>query len=126
MALEPGVHNITLDPRGSYRENYDFVGLDFTDMPEMRSEVRDRPEGDILYISVNEVPNADGYITVTVTDATHASVQVYYSPEATARLAGVRRGSWDLFGENTNGEDVPKLLLGTVSVRPSVTDPSND
>jgi hypothetical protein len=126
--MTAGTHNITLDPRGSYREHYVFnttnpvAPMDLTGY-EARAQVRDRPEGTNIYITVSEVPSADGYL---ILGGLTGTVDVFFSDTATARLAGVRRAAWDLFLENPNGEDVPKVLKGKVTVDPSVTDPSND
>ena len=121
--MDPGVHNITIDPRGSYRAHYEFPDdptWDFTGL-EARAEVRDRVEGEVLYISVSEVETESGYILLGP-----STIDVYFSPTATATMAAVKKGAWDLFLEYANGEDVPKMFYGTVTVRKSVTDPSYD
>jgi hypothetical protein len=117
--MSAGTHDIIIDPRGSYREHY-TMPFSITGF-EGRAEVRDRPEGAILYISVNEVPSADGYIVLSGTD-----LHIFFTDAATARLANVRRAAWDFFLENPNGEDVDKIISGRVTIDPSVTDPSND
>jgi hypothetical protein len=121
--MRPGVHNIVVDPRGSYREHYDVTGFDWTGYTEARAEVRDKPEGATLYISVSEVPSADGYILI---DSIASTIDIFFSDTATARMAGRRSGAWDLFLENTNLEDRPKFIKGKVTVDPSVTDPTSD
>ena len=121
--MKAGVHNITLEVRGSYRHHYDVTGFDWTGYSEARAEVRNQPEGATLYISINEVPNADGYIIV---DSGAGTIDIFITADATERLAGVRVAHWDLFLENSNGEDRPKFLKGKVTVDPSVTDPTSD
>lgn len=121
--MRPGIADIVIDTRGSYREHYNVTGFDWTGYTEARAEVRDRPEGDVLYISVSEVPSADGYI---ILDDVASTIDIFFSDAATAGMVGVRAAAWDLFLENTNGEDVIKFLKGKVAVDPSVTDPTSD
>lgn len=124
--MEPGVFNLTLSPGASYRHKWTFteatVPIDFTGC-EVRAEVRPKAGSDVLYISVNEIADAQGYITV---GGATGEIDIFISADATKVLEGVRSAAWDLFIEWPNGEDVDKALKGKVIIDPSVTDPTYD
>lgn len=124
--MEPGIFNLPLSPGASYRHKWTFteasVPIDFTGC-EARAEIRPKAGSETLYISVNEIATADGYIVIS---GPTGEVEVFISADATKRLEGVRSAAWDLFLEWPNGEDVDKALKGKVIIDPSVTDPTYD
>ena len=126
--MDAGVYDITLSPRGSYRRHFEFIEddgvtpVDFTGC-EARMEIRPRPESATLYISINEVPTADGDITL---GGSAGTIDIFTTAEATDTLANVRGAYWDLFVEYPNGEDVVKFMKGKVKIDASVTEPSHD
>jgi hypothetical protein len=125
--MEAAVINITLVPGGSWRHRFTLnepgpTPIDLTGF-EARAEVRDKPGGATLYISVNEVPSADGYI---ILGGAAGTVDVFISADATMSLKNARGASWDLFLENPNAEDVDQAVRGKVTIGPAVTDPTYD
>ena len=126
--MDAGVYDITLSPRGSYRRHFEFIeddGVTPVDLTncEARMEIRPRPESATLYISINEVPTADGDITL---GGSAGTIDIFITAEATDTLANVRGAYWDLFVEYPNGEDVVKFMKGKVKIDASVTEPSHD
>lgn len=125
--MEAGIVDITLVPGASWRRRFAFnepgpVPLDLTGF-EARAEVRNQPGGATLYISISEVPSADGYI---ILGGTAGTVDIFISADATEILRTARSAAWDLFLENPNGEDVDQAVRGKVKIGPAVTDPTYD
>jgi hypothetical protein len=124
--VEPGPYNPVISPRGSWRRSFTFNAtppIDFTGC-EARAEIRDSLEGATLYASVSETPGPDGYILIPANSTNQ--LHVFFSDIATARLKAAKRAYWDLFVAYPNGEDVPKVLSGKVTIKHSVTEPSHD
>jgi hypothetical protein len=124
--MDAGTYNPVISPRGSWRRRFTFnadPAIDFTGC-QARAEIRDALEGATLYASVSEQPSEDGYILIP--DGSSNQVHVFFSDVATARLKTAKRAYWDLFVAYPNGEDIPKVLSGKVTIKHSVTEPSHD
>ncbi|HEY5785860.1 MAG TPA: hypothetical protein VIT65_13885 [Microlunatus sp.] len=124
--MDAGTYNPVISPRGSWRRTFTFNAdppIDFTGC-EARSEIRDAKEGATLFASVSETPSPDGYIVIPSEETNQ--LHIYFSPLATGRMKDAKRAYWDLFVEYPNGEDVPKVMEGKVTIKHSVTEPSHD
>ena len=127
MTIEPGEYAPPLREGIRYRGSFIFTD-DADDQPlpfdgcTFRAQVRTRQnaEGSPL-IDVTSTASADGQIIV------HGpgSVEVFFTKEATARLQGVRRFSWDLIVHWANGIDNDVLLYAVdADINQTTTEPA--
>jgi hypothetical protein len=126
--VEPITDDITLHRGASWRRQYTLARsadpLDAYDLTgcEARLEIRPKAGSETLLISISELVDDDGQITLGGTDGT---ISIYLSPAATLKL-NVKSAAWDLFLEWPSGIDVDKIVMGAVAIDPNVTDPTYD
>lgn len=117
------VYDIAVDQGARFTMRLRYVtdaGSPAVDLDEYSARMQMRPgyRSDELWASVTQ---ADGDITV---DAQTGEINVFIGASVTEQIPAPARGVYDLELENdTNPEDVIRLVMGKVYVRPEVTRP---
>lgn len=130
--MEPGVYAIALHQGASWRKTFTFatanpdptldpIPVNLTGC-EVRMDIRSRAGApDPALISLSELPTPDGSLTL---GGAAGTLVIHLTAAATNRLR-IKKAAYDIFLEWSNG-DVDKVVMGSVTIDPAVTEPTYD